>query len=202
MTDPSWREFLADQPALGRSERYPSFFCLEEGNVLLSNTKVGGYYQIEDLEVWIPPQHEVMVKTILLELANTSIPGHGTALGYSRGCVGPLCRRYHREITSEQAHLRAERLNTLRARKSAEEGHILRRRSRRIHVSDYERLKIGAPAYAAVDALLVLFCIDQYRKNPPSRPGGRVKTWQEICSDRAKIAQFMNEKYGNDVFFQ
>lgn len=210
-----WREFSYEQPPLGPNERYPRFLSTAKDVPVLANKELTGYIFVEEIDRWIPPNHRLMLDTIRMERRikkfspeeyrgrDTSKAdliyddlSHATANGYWRGCLYPLCKRYHRQLTAERAH------STSILRSSSTE----KKRKPRITGSDYDRMRTGSPAYASVDPLIVRFCIEEYSKKRSYGGSGVVETWFELANpddsgsiNSAKIDSFLRKKYGNYV---
>lgn len=171
---------------------------------LISYKLLPDYIYCDEIEYYVPREHVAMVGTLRKELQNKDLL-HATRSGRHKDCNGFMCKRYMRQYTFNTSLLRAQRIAYQRERAASAAGIILRPRKARINNTEFERLQAAAPQYAAVDPLLVLFCIDFYRKNLaklPRKSGGFEESWEFLAANPSKIPDFLAEKYGNSVLLK
>jgi hypothetical protein len=190
----SFTELHADRVPFSSDEKLPRTLIISDDELLLSYSSKSGYVFVPELVMWMPRQHQSMLTTIRCELRDRSYP-HGTGLGRYRGCRGPLCRRYRRQMEFDNAKFTADRLRIKREESAKRDNVTLQTRSKRIYQTQFERLKTANPPLAAVDPLIVFFCFREYVLHEDELPKSHIKRWLSTAKDMRKIQEFLFDEY-------
>lgn len=198
----SFREAMVVEPPYSTDEKLPRTLIQADGEKILSLNRPQGHVYVEEISAWVPNRYEVMIRTIKTEIQDSKYMGlfHGTGTCFARGCRGPLCRRYRRWQEYGVSEYRATRLRAKLEQEAKESDRPLQRRVPRIFGTMYQRMKVAAPQYAAVDPLIVLFAIKEYSEIQDYTARGLHPEWSYLAQNPSRIPNFLFETYGRDVF--
>lgn len=194
-----FRDSLVVQPPLGKNEHFPASLALFPGEVALSSTPLEHYSLVEELDLYAPNRHFMVVDLIrqefitgkVLELKNA----HGTIESYRAGCNGPLCRRANREHHAVMNEIRRKvrQYKLAKARSAMVNGSasatIAPPRPEAIKLdTPVQRLRRSRPQYVAVDPLQLCFTILSLLENPPKNPTKEQKLLLTLSTPELRYA--------------
>jgi hypothetical protein len=188
----------------GDREVLPRDLIVPNEEPLISSSARSEYFYVPEIGYYSPLRHQVMVATIRKELKSDFQFPHGTSKTILDGCEGPLCRRYRRHIDATKRVYDARRRQIVKNRlgSSVEEELPWRNRSRkpRYIQSFHERMTSSAPQYAAVDPLIVLFIIEEYRKSSVRKLRGINEEWLKMATaSPEEVKLFLQRDYKKKI---